>query len=217
VHALATKKTTGDERPKLQSSHKRATAVPEKRTAGAAKPKSRAAAPAAPTAAKKRAAKELAQKVSKAAPAAASTSAVKAQTTRLPTKSRRDGVVPPESLASDAARSIAIEVAKAGLDKKAVGLEVLDVAGRVDYADYIVLMSGRSDRQVAALASGIEDALRAKGKKALSVEGLPTASWVLIDFGDVVVHIFQEEARGMYDLEGLWMDARRIPMSAPAD
>jgi ribosome-associated protein len=119
------------------------------------------------------------------------------------------------SVASDGARELAILVATAALDKKAAGLEILDVAGKVDYADFLVLMTGRSDRQVVALAQGIEEALRLKGKRALSVEGLPHAHWVLMDFGDVVVHVFQDEARGLYDLEGLWMDARRIPVPVP--
>jgi ribosome-associated protein len=86
------------------------------------------------------------------------------------------------------------------------------VSGKVDYADFLVLMTGRSDRQVAALSQGIEDALGKLGKRALSVEGMPSARWVLMDFGDVVVHVFQEDARDLYDLEGLWMDARRIPV-----
>jgi ribosome-associated protein len=107
---------------------------------------------------------------------------------------------------------MAIDIAAAGLEKKALGLEILDVAGRVDYADFLVLMSGRSDRQVASLAQGIEEALRLKGKRALSTEGLPHANWVVMDFGDVVVHVFQEHARSTYDLDGLWMDARRIPV-----
>ena len=89
------------------------------------------------------------------------------------------------------------------------------MAGRVDYADFLVLMSGRSDRHVAALSQAIEDALRKKGRRALSVEGLPNASWVLMDFGDVVVHVFQDDARSTYDLDGLWMDARRIPVPLP--
>jgi len=122
---------------------------------------------------------------------------------------------PTESLASDSARELAVAIAIAALDKKAVGLEVLDVAGKVDYADFLVLMTGRSDRQVQALAQGIEAALRDKGKRPLSVEGLPHASWVLMDFGDVVVHVFQDDARSSYDLDGLWMDARRIPLPIP--
>ncbi len=119
------------------------------------------------------------------------------------------------SLASDGARELAVAIAIAALEKKAVGLEILDVAGRVDYADFLVLMTGRSDRQVVALSQGIEEALRLLKKRPLSVEGLPHASWVLMDFGDVVVHVFQDDARSLYDIEGLWMDARRIPVPLP--
>ncbi len=116
------------------------------------------------------------------------------------------------STASDAAREMAVLIAVAAIEKKASGLEVIDVAGRVDYADFLVLMSGRSDRHVTALSSAIEDALRKKNKRALAVEGLPHASWVLMDFGDVVVHVFQDDARAAYDIDGLWMDARRVPV-----
>ncbi len=116
------------------------------------------------------------------------------------------------STASDESREIAILIATAGIEKKASGLEVIDVAGRVDYADFLVLMSGRSDRHVTALASSIEEALRKKNKRALAVEGLPNANWVLMDFGDVVVHVFQDDARSAYDIDSLWMDARRVPV-----
>jgi ribosome-associated protein len=116
------------------------------------------------------------------------------------------------STASDEAREIAILVAVAALEKKASGLEVIDVSGRVDYADFLVLMSGRSDRHVTALSAAIEEALRKRNKRALAVEGLPHASWVLMDFGDVVVHVFQDDARAAYDIDGLWMDARRVPV-----
>lgn len=119
------------------------------------------------------------------------------------------------SVATDDSRELATWIAVAALDKKAVGLEILDVAGKVDYADFLVLMTGRSDRQVMALSQGIEEALRKKNRRPLSVEGLPVASWVLMDYGDVVVHVFQDDARGLYDLEGLWMDARRLPVPLP--
>ncbi len=119
------------------------------------------------------------------------------------------------SIASDGARELAVTIAVTAIEKKAVGIEILDVAGRVDYADFLVLMSGRSDRQVGALAQAIEEAVKKKGKRALSVEGMPHASWVLMDFGDVVVHVFQEDARNLYDIEGLWMDARRLPVPIP--
>lgn len=110
------------------------------------------------------------------------------------------------------AQRIALSAAKAGLDKKAIGVEIVDVTGKVDYADYLVLMTGQSDRHVTAIADAVDEALDKAGVNAISVEGLPAAHWVLIDFVDVVVHVFQEESRGLYDLDGLWMDARRVPV-----
>jgi ribosome-associated protein len=120
------------------------------------------------------------------------------------------------SVASDRARETAVSIAIAALDKKAAGLEILDVAGKVDYADFLVIMTGRSDRHAQALAQGIEEALKKRGVRPLAVEGLPHASWVLMDFGDVVVHVFLDDARSLYDIEGLWLDARRLPVPVPA-
>ena len=119
------------------------------------------------------------------------------------------------SVASEEARGTAAAIAAAAIDKKAVALEILDVAGKVDYADFLVIMTGRSDRHAQALAQGIEEALRPKGVRPVAVEGLPNGMWVLLDFGDVVVHVFQDEARQLYDIEGLWLDARRLPVPAP--
>ncbi len=121
------------------------------------------------------------------------------------------------SVASDSARQRATTIAIAALDKKAIGIEILDVAGKVDYADFLVIMTGRSDRHAQALAQGIEEALKSKGERAVAVEGLPHGSWVLMDFGDVVVHVFQDETRQLYDIEGLWLDARRLPVPGPTD
>ena len=131
-----------------------------------------------------------------------------------PIRKARIDNVPAESVASDEARRLAIDIAAAALDKKAVGLEILDVAGRVDYADFLVLMSGRSDRQVGALADGIEEALRLRGRRPSNVEGHGAAQWILMDYGDVIVHVFLEDIRSSYDLEGLWEDARRLPVQA---
>jgi len=108
-------------------------------------------------------------------------------------------------------------IAIAALDKKALGLEILDVAGKVDYADYLVVMTGRSDRHAQALAQGIEQALKDRGIRPVAIEGFPHAAWVLMDFGDVVVHVFQSEARQLYDIEGLWLDARRLPVPSAVD
>jgi ribosome-associated protein len=118
----------------------------------------------------------------------------------------------PAPEASNAAREMALALATAGMDKKALGIEILDVTGKVDYADFLVVMTGRSDRHVHAIAMGIEEAMHRRKLSPLSTEGLTSATWVLLDFGDVVVHVFQEEARALYDIEGLWIDAGRVPV-----
>lgn len=125
----------------------------------------------------------------------------------------------PWSVASESARDTAAAIAVAAIDKKAVGLEILDVAGRVDYADFLVIMTGRSNRHAHALAHGIEEALKKRGVRPVAVEGLPHGTWVLMDFGDVVVHVFQDDTRQLYDIEGLWLDAQRVavPAAAPSD
>jgi len=110
------------------------------------------------------------------------------------------------------ARVIATRVASAGLGKKAENVQIIDVRGKVDYADFLVLMSGTSDRHVAAIAQNVEAELALQGTRSLALEGLPLARWVLIDFVDVVVHVFQEEWREVYDLDGLWMDAGRVAL-----
>ncbi len=118
----------------------------------------------------------------------------------------------------EAGKRIALLAAAAGLDKKAEDVKIIDVVGKVDYADYLVLMTGASDRNVAAIARGVEADLAKASVRALALEGLPLARWVLIDFVDVVVHVFQEEWRSIYDLDGLWMDAPRIPVPvSPGD
>ncbi|HET9953434.1 MAG TPA: ribosome silencing factor [Polyangiaceae bacterium] len=114
------------------------------------------------------------------------------------------------------AKRIALLAAEAGLDKKASEVEIIDVRGKVDYADYLVLMTGHSDRHVSAIAEGVDHSLGTKNFHSISVEGLQRGEWVLIDFVDVVVHVFQERTRSLYDLDGLWMDARRVELpSAP--
>ena len=130
---------------------------------------------------------------------------------------REDGGGEVEELAASVeARKIAIAVASAGLDKKASAIEIIDVSGKVDYAELLVLMSGRSDRHVGAIAKGVQEELNKKLKlHPLSVEGMTAGSWVLLDFNDVVVHVFQQEARLYYDLEGLWLDASRLSVPAP--
>lgn len=109
------------------------------------------------------------------------------------------------------ARRIALLAAEAGLEKKATNVQIIDVVGKVDYADYLVLMTGASDRNVAAIARGVDADLSRAGHRAVALEGLNLSRWVLIDLVDVVVHVFQDEWRSVYDMDGLWMDAARVP------
>jgi ribosome-associated protein len=107
-----------------------------------------------------------------------------------------------------------LEIAKAcanvALDNKAEDVVILDVQGLSSFTDYFVIMSGRSTRHVQGLAETIEAALRSKRVRTAKAEGLQEAMWVLLDFDEVVVHIFYHDQRGFYDLEGLWHDAPRI-------
>lgn len=101
-----------------------------------------------------------------------------------------------------------MRAAQAGLDRKAQGIEIIDVVGKVDYADYLVLMTGTSDRHCGAIADAVERTLTEQGDKPLSIEG--RGQWLLLDFFDIVVHVFSDDARHLYDLSGLWMDAGRV-------
>lgn len=97
--------------------------------------------------------------------------------------------------------------------KKAMDIVALDVRELTSVADAFIICSGRSNRQVTALAEFIKKDLKKQGQKALSVEGRKEGHWVLLDYGDVIVHIFYEPLRSFYDLEGLWADARRIQIT----
>lgn len=135
---------------------------------------------------------------------------------RLVSQAPREDASGAWSVATESARETAAAIAAAAIDKKAERVQILDVAGKVDYADFLVVMTGRSDRHAQALAQGIEEELKKRGVRPVAVEGLPQASWVLMDFGEVVVHVFQDEARQLYDIEGLWLDAHRLPPPTPA-
>ena len=93
------------------------------------------------------------------------------------------------------------------LDKKALEVVLLDVRGMTSYADWFVLGSGESERQVGATAEHVRDKLREEGWRTIGTEGFETGHWVLLDYGAVVVHLFSIEVRAFYDLDGLWADA----------
>lgn len=106
---------------------------------------------------------------------------------------------------------------QAALGRKAIDLVLLDVRNVTDVADVFMICSGRSHRQVSAIAEHIERDLRKNGVKPLSVEGVKEGHWALLDYGDVIVHVFYEPIRQFYDIEGLWADAGRIDVETLAE
>lgn len=111
------------------------------------------------------------------------------------------------------AKALASTIAGAIVDAKGTDVMVLDVRGKASYADYIVVASGDTERMVNALGEAVEQKLSPSGKKPLGREGEQTGNWVLLDYGEVVAHLFLADARGFYDLEGLWADAPRERVS----
>jgi len=96
------------------------------------------------------------------------------------------------------------------LSRKAQQLVVMNVREISSFADYFLICSGSSDRQVKALCSHLQENLKKLGMQPLGVEGEKHGRWILMDYGDVVIHIFLEPLRGFYDLERLWVDAPRM-------
>ena len=107
-------------------------------------------------------------------------------------------------------------IAEAALDKKAEDLVALDVRAVASFADTFIVATGSSDRHVRTIAEAVVERARELGEKPLGVEGVEDGRWVLIDLGDVIVHVFQREVREHYDLERLWSDAPRIPVAVSA-
>jgi ribosome-associated protein len=105
----------------------------------------------------------------------------------------------------------------AAIDNKAVDPVLLDVHGLCSYTSYILIVSGRSDRHVESMREGISKAMRERGHYPLSTEGVKSGQWALLDYGDCVVHVFYHATREHYDLEGLWIDAQRVPIDVPAE
>lgn len=111
----------------------------------------------------------------------------------------------------------AVFLADALADKKGEDIKILDVRKVLSYADFFVVCTGRSDRLVKALADNVERKARTELKlHPVGVEGVERGLWALLDFGDVIVHVFREHERGFYDLEGLWEDAPRLDYEPPA-
>jgi len=118
-------------------------------------------------------------------------------------------------LKSDQSWERALLCAQAALDKKAYDLVILEVGAHTSVADYFVICTGRSDIQVQTIGRAIEEAMAKIKVRPLAIEGFTHGQWVLVDFGDVVVHIFYETARDFYNLERLWSQAPRCALPEP--
>jgi ribosome-associated protein len=124
-----------------------------------------------------------------------------------PPRQRAPSVVAPAE--NPEAKALAQKIAALVAEKKALDVVILDVRGKTSYADYLVVASGESERQVSSMADYVENKLKEEGTRPVGTEGYDTGHWVLLDYGEVVGHFFYTEVRTFYDLEGLWADAAK--------
>ena len=113
----------------------------------------------------------------------------------------------PEMVEPDEAILIAARAASA---KKATEIAVLDLQEIASFTDYFMICTGANARQTQAVSNGVEEELKKVGKRPLHIEGYSNAEWILLDYGDFIVHVFSSAARRFYDLERLWRDAKRV-------
>ncbi|HSK63482.1 MAG TPA: ribosome silencing factor [Pyrinomonadaceae bacterium] len=99
-------------------------------------------------------------------------------------------------------------------EKKAIEPVVLDLREIASFTDYFVIFSGANERQVQAISDGVYETLKKAGEPAVRVEGYKAAEWILLDYGDFVVHVFEQKARKFYDLERLWRESKRVTLPA---
>jgi ribosome-associated protein len=102
----------------------------------------------------------------------------------------------------------------AAADKKALDLVVLDLREIATFTDFFVITSGGNERQVQAIADEVLERLKKNGHPAARVEGRKTAEWILLDYGDFIMHVFADKARKFYDLERLWRESKRVELPA---
>ena len=105
----------------------------------------------------------------------------------------------------------------AALEKKAKNIIILNMQKVTSFADYSIVCSGTSDRQVQSIAQAIEENMKKNGFLPLGIEGERTAQWILMDYADIIVHVFYEPVRDFYDMERLWSDAPRMEIDNDAD
>lgn len=117
--------------------------------------------------------------------------------------------------APDKYRQDALAAAAAAIAKQGIEPVLIDLSGAQSYTDYLLVTSAHASRGVRAIAEHIEKVLAEKGVKPLGSEGVREGHWALLDFGDLVVHVFEQNLREFYDLEGMWFDAPRIELDIP--
>jgi ribosome-associated protein len=120
----------------------------------------------------------------------------------------------PQSAAAEALDERVLAALHAASEKKALEPVVLDLRELATFTDYFVIASGANERQVQAIADEIYESLKKAGHAAARVEGHKAAEWILLDYGDFVVHVFEQKARKFYDLERLWRESKRVELPA---
>ncbi len=123
--------------------------------------------------------------------------------------------MPGKAAGVPASRGVAVAAARAAAAKQGADIAILDVHDLIVITDFFLIASGSSDRQVKTIVEEVERVLRERGERPVRREGEGENRWVLLDYVDVVVHVFAEEEREYYDLERLWRDAPRVPWEEP--
>jgi ribosome-associated protein len=100
----------------------------------------------------------------------------------------------------------------AASEKKALNIVILDLREIASFTDYFVITSGTNERQVQAISDEVYETLKKAGSPAARVEGYKTAEWILLDYGDFIVHVFEDKSRKFYDLERLWRESKRVEL-----
>lgn len=132
-----------------------------------------------------------------------------AHSASAPVQVRPAPTEPPDTAALDERVTTALRAAG---EKKAVDIVVLDLREIASFTDFFVIASGTNERQVQAISDEVSETLKKQGSPAARVEGYKTAEWILLDYGDFVVHVFDDKARKFYDLERLWRESKRVTL-----
>jgi ribosome-associated protein len=120
----------------------------------------------------------------------------------------------PQPAAAEKVDERVLAALHAAAEKKAIEPVVLDLREIASFTDYFVIVSGANERQVQAISDEVYETLKKSGHAAARVEGYKTAEWILLDYGDFVVHVFEQKARKFYDLERLWRESKRVDVPA---